>query len=85
MNTDKQKYSEVIKANIALHSKISEHYNTCEPHFYHWYIGQAALINDEKFSKEERFKHADVMDTILQRILHLSKHLFKYVGFIATK
>jgi ubiquinone/menaquinone biosynthesis C-methylase UbiE len=53
--------------------------------FYHWYIGQAALINDEQFTKEDRFKHADVMDNILQRILPLSKHLFKYVGFIATK
>jgi ubiquinone/menaquinone biosynthesis C-methylase UbiE len=53
--------------------------------FYHWYIGQAALINDEHFSKEERFKYADVMDTVLQRLLPLSKDLVKYVGFIATK
>ena len=53
--------------------------------FYHWYIGQGNLINDEKFSKEDRFKHADVMDSILQKIMPLSKHLYKYVGFIATK
>src|SRR4051812_44095592 len=30
---DQQKYDEVIKANIELHSKMSDHYSTCEPHF----------------------------------------------------
>ena len=27
------KYDEVIKANIALHSKMADDYSTCEPHF----------------------------------------------------
>jgi ubiquinone/menaquinone biosynthesis C-methylase UbiE len=53
--------------------------------FYHWYIGQGFLINDEKMPKEERFKHAETMDAVLQKVLPLSKNLFKYVGFIATK
>ncbi|MEI6816422.1 MAG: class I SAM-dependent methyltransferase [Bacteroidota bacterium] len=53
--------------------------------FYHWYIGQGSLINNEQYSKEERFKYADVMDVVLQKILPLSKHLFKYIGFVATK
>lgn len=30
MDTD---YQKVIQANIALHSKLAEHYQTCEPHF----------------------------------------------------
>ena len=31
--TDSNKYDEVIKANIALHSKMADDYSTCEPHF----------------------------------------------------
>jgi ubiquinone/menaquinone biosynthesis C-methylase UbiE len=27
------KYTDVINANIELHTKLSEHYNSCEPHF----------------------------------------------------
>ncbi len=53
--------------------------------FYHWYIGQGFLINNETMTKEERFKHADTMDAVLQKVLPLSKSLFKYIGFIATK
>src|SRR5215510_8789186 len=30
---DTNKYEEVIKANIALHSKMADEYSTCEPHF----------------------------------------------------
>lgn len=53
--------------------------------FYHWYIGQGHLINDTEIKKEERFKHADVMNNILQKSLPLSRHLFKYLRIIATK
>lgn len=28
-----QKYQEVIKANIELHTKLSDHYDTCEPQY----------------------------------------------------
>ena len=31
--TDQSKYEEVVKANIALHSKMADDYSTCEPHF----------------------------------------------------
>jgi len=27
------KYDDVVKANIALHSKMADDYSTCEPHF----------------------------------------------------
>jgi len=53
--------------------------------FYHWYIGQAFLINNTPYEVAERFKHADAMDAILQKVWPLSRHLYKYLGFYATK
>ncbi len=52
---------------------------------YHWYIGQAQLINNESIDKETRFAHAEVMHDYLTKSLPISRHLFKYVGFIARK
>jgi len=52
---------------------------------YHWYIGQAYLINDYKASKEERFLYADVMNDILHKTMPLARNLYKYIGFIAYK
>jgi ubiquinone/menaquinone biosynthesis C-methylase UbiE len=52
---------------------------------YHWFIGQAGLINDQGYSVEERFRYAEIMDMMLQKALPLSKSLFKYLGFVATK
>jgi len=52
---------------------------------YHWYIGQAQLINDEDTDKSVRRKQAQVMHDYLQKSLPISRHLFKYIGFIATK
>jgi ubiquinone/menaquinone biosynthesis C-methylase UbiE len=53
--------------------------------FYEWYIGQGVFINETAYSKEERYKYADVMNDVLQRALPLSKNLFKYIGFVASK
>ena len=53
--------------------------------FYYWFLGQASLINDSWGTKEERLKYADVMDSVLQRSLPVSRNLYKYMGFIATK
>ncbi len=53
--------------------------------FYYWYIGQAALINDSNKPKEERFKDAETVNDLLQKILPVSRSVFKYLGFIATK
>jgi SAM-dependent methyltransferase len=53
--------------------------------FYHWFIGQGKLINDETYTKEERFRYADITNVYLQKALPLSKNLFKYIGFIAEK
>lgn len=52
---------------------------------YHWYIGQRSLINDERFSKEERFRYVGVVNELLLKQMPLSRHLFKYIGFVATK
>lgn len=53
--------------------------------FYYWFLGQASLINDTWGTKEERLRYADVMDSVLQRSLPVSRNLYKYMGFIATK
>jgi len=52
---------------------------------YHWYLGQAFLVNEEGLEREERLKNASTTDRVLKKLLPLSRHLFKYVGFIATK
>lgn len=52
---------------------------------YHWYIGQAQLINDKSIDKDTRFDQAEVMHNYLTRSLPISRNLFKYIGFIAKK
>jgi ubiquinone/menaquinone biosynthesis C-methylase UbiE len=52
---------------------------------YHWFIGQAQLINDASKDKALRFEQAHVMHDYLTRSLPISRNLFKYIGFIATK
>jgi ubiquinone/menaquinone biosynthesis C-methylase UbiE len=53
--------------------------------FYHWFIGQGVLINDSQYTREERFQYAELLHEMLQRALPISRNLFKYGGFIATK
>ena len=53
--------------------------------FYYWFLGQASLINDNWGTKEERIRYADVMDAVLQKSLPVSRNLYKYMGFVATK
>jgi ubiquinone/menaquinone biosynthesis C-methylase UbiE len=52
---------------------------------YHWYVGQAQLINDDSINQEKRFEYANVMHEYLSRSLPISRNLFKYIGFIATR
>jgi len=52
---------------------------------YHWFIGQAQLINDETVAKEKRFEQADVIHNYLSKSLPVTRNVFKYIGFIATK
>lgn len=52
---------------------------------YHWFLGQAQMINDNAEDKIERYRHADIMHKYLIKSMPLSRHLFKYIGFIAKK
>lgn len=52
---------------------------------YHWFIGQAELINSPDLSIENRKMLSNVMHNYLVRSLPLSRPLFKYIGFIAHK
>lgn len=53
--------------------------------FYYWFLGQGAIINDQAVASEERFRHADFMDEMLQRALPISRPMFKYLGFTAAR
>ncbi len=53
--------------------------------FYYWFLGQASLINESWGTKEERIQYANVMDSVLKRSLPVSRNLYKYMGFVATK
>jgi ubiquinone/menaquinone biosynthesis C-methylase UbiE len=52
---------------------------------YHWYVGQAQLVNDESLERNVRLERAATMHKYLTKSLPLSRHLFKYVGFLAEK
>lgn len=52
---------------------------------YHWFIGQAQLINNTSLNKADRFKHAEIIHNCLVKSLPVSRTLFKYIGFIAEK
>ena len=52
---------------------------------YYWYLGQAALVNDPSLDREHRLSAADLLAATLKKGLPLTRHLFKYVGFVATR
>lgn len=53
--------------------------------FYYWFLGQAALVNDERYKRDERLLAAELCADTLTRGLPLTRHLFKYLGFVATR
>ncbi len=53
--------------------------------FHYWYIGQAGMVNDPRYSKEQNLRQAELTGEMLQQIMPLSRPLFKYLGFFATK
>jgi SAM-dependent methyltransferase len=53
--------------------------------FYEWFIGQGQLINDQTLPAEQRRANAATVDDLLQRALPLSRGLFKYLGFVASR
>lgn len=50
-----------------------------------WYLGQAQLINDNSIDKNLRLEHASIMSDYVIKGLPITRHIFKYVGFIAIK
>jgi len=52
---------------------------------YHWFLGEAFLINSDATARGELFQQARLVDETLQRALPVSRNLFKYLGFVATK
>jgi ubiquinone/menaquinone biosynthesis C-methylase UbiE len=52
---------------------------------YYWFLGQAFMVNDESLTRPERLASAARTDSVLQGVMPLSRHLYKYVGFVATK
>ena len=53
--------------------------------FYEWFVGRGQMINDPDLSEERRTSDAEAVDALLQRALPLSRGLFKYIGFVATR
>jgi SAM-dependent methyltransferase len=52
---------------------------------YHWFLGEAFLINSGAAPRDELLHQASVVHHALQRALPVSRSLFKYLGFVATK
>jgi len=52
---------------------------------YYWYLGQASVVNDESKPRETRLASAALVNEVLQRVLPLSRNLYKYIGFVATR
>jgi ubiquinone/menaquinone biosynthesis C-methylase UbiE len=55
---------------------------------YYWFLGQAFMVNDESVggrSREDRIASAKLTDAVLQRVMPLSRQLYKYLGFTARK
>jgi ubiquinone/menaquinone biosynthesis C-methylase UbiE len=52
---------------------------------YHWFLGEGFLINSGTASRDELFGQAAVVNDALQRALPVSRNMFKYLGFVATK
>ncbi len=53
--------------------------------FYEWFVGQGQLINDPERDRERALGDADVVSGLLARAHPLSRPLFKYMGFVATR
>ena len=52
---------------------------------YHWFLGEGFLINSGSAPRDSLLAQAAIVHEALQRALPLSRDLFKYLGFVATK
>jgi SAM-dependent methyltransferase len=52
---------------------------------YHWFLGETLVVNNPNFDKETNLITAGLFNEVLHSSMPLSRHLYKYVGFVATK
>lgn len=52
---------------------------------YDWFLGEGFLINGGTAPREELFQQAALINGALQRALPVSRGMYKYLGFVATK
>ena len=52
---------------------------------YHWFLGQAAITNNSEWDAQSRLETARLFAATLEKSLPLTRRLFKYVGFVATR
>jgi ubiquinone/menaquinone biosynthesis C-methylase UbiE len=52
---------------------------------YQWFLGQGFLINSGSAPREELLEQAALVEQALHRALPVSRNLFKYLSFVATK
>lgn len=52
---------------------------------YDWFLGEGFLINSGAAPRDELLTQAGLVNAALQRTLPVSRPLFKYIGFVATK
>jgi ubiquinone/menaquinone biosynthesis C-methylase UbiE len=52
---------------------------------YYWFLGQASIVNDVAYPREQRLEMARLFACTLEKGLPLTRNLFKYVGFVATR
>jgi len=53
--------------------------------FYEWFVGRGQIINDASLTPAQRDANAAAIEDLLQRALPLSRGMFKYLGFVATR
>lgn len=52
---------------------------------YYWYLGQASVVNNPAGDTASRLEMARLFAATLEKGLPLTRSLFKYVGFVATR
>lgn len=73
-----------FKEHVLREQLLSAGFSSVEFH-YHWFLGESALINSADAPRDVLLGRAVLVDEWLQRALPVSRNLFKYLGFIATK
>jgi ubiquinone/menaquinone biosynthesis C-methylase UbiE len=53
--------------------------------FYHWFVGEALLLNSPGTDRNVQVEKCGAINQALQDGLPLSRNLFKYLGFVAIK